>query len=212
MMTTDMSKLIRNTITILSIFMLAGCSLLSPVKVDTQNKFILNKVPDVVPARNTHSTILLVSAPEARPILNTTQMAYTIKPYQISYFSQNQWAETPGEMLQPLLVQTLQNTHYFKAIVTPPYIGHYDYTLNTQILELMQDFTHRTPTLIMTVRAQIIRFSNNQIIGTKQFSVTLPIPQGSPYGGVYAANYASALILERISVFCLDKIQGRARH
>lgn len=197
----------KNILIILCVFMLSACSLLSPVKTDTANKFILNKVPEVVPTKKMHSAILLVAAPETRPIFNTTQMAYTIKPYEIAYFSQNQWAETPAEMLQPLLVQTLQNTHHFKAIATPPYNGHFDYVLNTQILELTQDFTHRVPMLVMTVRAQINRISTNEIIATKQFSFTQPIPQGTPYGGVYAANNAAAFILERIAAFCLEKIR-----
>ena len=85
------------------------------------------------PKKYMRPKILLISVPETIPVYNTTEMAYMIKPYQIAYFSLNQWAETPAEMLQPLLVQTLQNTHHFKAIVTPPYSGHFDYVLNTQI-------------------------------------------------------------------------------
>jgi len=201
------STLIRFTVMNLCVFTLASCSFLSPVKTDVANKYLLNKLPDHVPTKVTRPIILLVSIPETRPIFNTTQMAYTKNPYQVSYFSQNQWAETPIEMLQPLLVQTLQNTHHFKAIVTPPFIGQYHYSLNTQLLELVQDYTHRTPLLLMSVKVQIIKTSTNQVIGTRQFSVTQPIPQASPYGGVYAANQATAHILERIAEFCLEKIK-----
>jgi len=206
MMNKKMNTLMRYTLIPLCMMTLAGCSFLSPVKTDTSNKYLLNKLPDYVPTKKTRAITLLVSMPETRPIFNTTQMAYTRNPYQISYFSQNQWAEAPVEMLQPLLVQTLQNTHHFKAIVTPPYVGLYNYTLNTQLLELVQDYTHRTPLLLMSVKAQIIKTSNNKVIATRQFSVTQPIPQVSPYGGVYAANQATAHILERIAEFCLEKI------
>ena len=66
-------------------------------------------------------------------------------------------------------------------------------------MEFVQDFTNRTPVVVMTVRAQITRVSTNQVIATKQFSVTQPMPQVSPYAGVYAANYASAHILKRLA-------------
>src|SRR5262249_9060468 len=101
-----MKKMIRNAIITFGIFLLAGCSFFSPVKTDSPNKYLLNRIPAVVPTKPTRSITLLVFAPETQPIFNTTQMAYTIKPYQIAYFSKNQWAETPTEMLQPLLVQT----------------------------------------------------------------------------------------------------------
>lgn len=202
-----MIKLFRNIFLFLSVMTLTSCSLFSPVKTDTINKFLLSKVPTHIPVKRPRNTIILVSMPDSRPVFNTTQMAYTVKPYQISYFSQNQWAEVPAEMFQPLLVQTLQNTHYFKAVVTPPYGGLYNYSLNTQILELTQDFSHRTPMLLMSVRAQIMKTSTNQIIGTQQFSVSLPIPQGTPYGGVFAANQATAMVLEEISKFCLRNIR-----
>ena len=198
-------KLICAVMTLLSICLLTGC--LSPVKVDTTNKYILKKMPCMVPIKKTSSAILLVSMPETRPAYDTTQMAYSIRPYQISYYSLNQWAEVPSEMFQPLLVQTMQNTHHFKAIVTPPYNGLYQYQLDTEILELLQDFTCCIPVLRMTVRAQIIKISTNKVIGTRQFSVIQPMHQRSPYGGVFAANDATAFILQGIAEFSLETIR-----
>src|SRR5690606_37663943 len=101
----------------------------------------------------------------------------------------------PVQMLQPLLVQTLQNTHSFRSVVTPPYSGHFDYVLNTQLLELKQDFTRRTPVLVMTVNAQLYKVSSQQIIAARQFNAEVMIPYGTPYGGVFAANYAASYIL-----------------
>ena len=36
----------------------------------------------------------------------TTQMAYSTEAYQIAYFAKNEWAETPSQMIQPLIVKT----------------------------------------------------------------------------------------------------------
>lgn len=199
-------KLMRNSLIPLSMILLSACSFLSPVKVDLPDKYILNNVPTVVPTKKTRSTILLVSIPETRPIYNTTQMVYTSRPYQISYFSKNEWAETPAQMLHPLLIQTLQKTYAFKAIVSPPYNGRYDYIINTEILELKQDFNCPRPMLVMSVRAQILKMSINQVIATKQFTVRLPIPSGTPYGGVIAANHGIVSILRRTAGFCVRTI------
>ncbi|MBX3708885.1 MAG: membrane integrity-associated transporter subunit PqiC [Gammaproteobacteria bacterium] len=199
-------KLMRVILTLFGIVLLSACSFLSPVKVDLPDKYMLSKVPSYVPTKKTRPMILLIPTPETRPIYNTTQMAYMLKPYQIAYFSKNEWAETPAQMLHVLLIQTLQKTHFFKAVVTSPYNGHYDYVLNTEILELKEDLTHSTPLLVLSVRAQIFKISANQIIATKQFTVSLPIPRGTPYGAVFAANQAAATILRQIAIFCLDRI------
>lgn len=183
-------------------FMLSGC--LSPVKTVPINKYILNKLPDCVASKKLRPNILLVAMPSTKPIYNTTQMAYTIRPWQIAYFALNQWAETPSQMFQPLLVQTMEKTHHFKAIVTAPYSGNYDYELNTEILTLLQDYTCKRPVLMMTVRAQMIKTSSNRVIGSREFAVIQALPQSSPYGGVIAGNMASKKILGEIAEFCLE--------
>jgi cholesterol transport system auxiliary component len=187
--------------------MLSACSFFSPVKTHPVNHYLLSKTAEYIPIKRQRPIALLVSLPDISPVYNTTQMAYTIRPYEISYFAWNQWAEVPQEMFQPLLVKTLERTHHFKAIVTPPYAGGYDYVLDTEILELLQDYTHRIPLLVMTVRAQIINVSRNRVIGTRSFTVVQPILRCSPYAGVFAANDASAHIQQRIAEFCLERIR-----
>lgn len=189
-----------------SAMMLSSCSLLSPVKGENKETYVLNTVPSSVPEKKTRSITILVTLPEARPTYNTTQMAYTIRPYQVAYFTQNQWAETPPQMLQPLIVRTLQKTHLFHAVVTPPFMGRYEYTLSTDIAMLQQDFTKVPARLDLKVQAQLIKSSTNQVVGTKQFSVSEPIRYKSPYSGVAAANRATAKILKEIAEFTVSKI------
>lgn len=184
--------------------LLSSCSLLSPVKTEPSATYLLNTVPHCLPKKQTRPLTLLVLPPDTRPVYNTTLMAYTIKPYQVSYFARNQWAETPSQMLLPLIVQTLQNTHYFHAVVTPPYSGRYNYLLTTQILTLQQNYICCPHVVEMSVRAQLLRGSTSQVVATKQFNVLVPIRQRTPYCGVYAANRATAIILTELAYFCLD--------
>src|SRR3990167_9175906 len=153
-------------ILLLSMMILSSCSLLAPVKLESETSYLLNTVPYPIKARQSQSITLFVSPPETVPAYNTTKMAYTVIPYQIAYFTKNRWAETPSQMLQPLIVQTLQNTGYFHAVVTPPFIGGYDYALNTQILVLQQNFTYKPARVQLTVRAQLSKIATNQVIAT----------------------------------------------
>src|SRR5579862_1068261 len=119
--------------------LLTGC--LSPVKTNTTSNYMLYRVPDYFPKKHERHLSLLVLLPNTSPAYDTTQMAYSSLPYQISYFSQNSWAETPAQMIEPLMVQSLQKSHYFKTVLAAPFVGHYDYLLATQVLILEQDFT-----------------------------------------------------------------------
>lgn len=198
-------KLGINSLLICCMFLLTSCSLFSPVKIK-QTTYVLNRIPYHTPRANTHHATLLIATPETKPVYNTTQMAYTIKPYQVAYFSENQWAETPSQMLQPLLVQAMQNTHYFHAVVTPPFMGRYDYTLNTQILELIQDYTYHPAVVLVKIEAQLLNGLTNRVIATKEFFICKPIICKTPYGGVIAANLAVEVMLNEIVTFTLENM------
>lgn len=195
--------IIQLMVSALTLASLSSCSLLSPVDLSSQSTYLLNTLPQPTSSKRSHPITLLVMPVESRPIYNTTQMAYSTKPHQIAYFSQNQWGETPSQMWLPLMVQSLQRTHYFRAVVTPPFSAHYDYVLNTQMVQLKQDFTCQPAVVQLTLRVQITRASTNQLIATRQFSVQQPMTQRTPYAGVLAANEAAAAILKEINSFCI---------
>jgi cholesterol transport system auxiliary component len=109
-------------------------------------------------------------------------------------------------MFQPLLVQALQNTHYFRAIVTQPFIGRYDYILSTQILQLQQNFIYYPAKLQLTVRAQLINATTNQVIATQLFYKQQMMAKQTPYAGVIAANHAMEDVLRQIATFCLKTL------
>jgi cholesterol transport system auxiliary component len=194
----------RMIVVALSVPTASSCALLSPAKIETK-KQVLNKIPPALPQQETRAITLLVFPPETKPIYDTTQMAYTIRPYQVAYFSRHEWSETPSRMLQPLLVRTLQNTHYFRAVLTPPYSGRYTYSLRTEILELTQDFTSEPATLQLSLRLQLSNDAANRVIATKEISLREPMQQRTPYAGVVAANDATAKALQKVAEFVLEK-------
>jgi len=188
-------------------FSLSSCSFLSPVKVQQPTAYVINKVPFSVAHKRKHALTLLVAPPQVSALYDTRQMAYTIKPYQIAYFSHNEWAEKPAQMLEPLLVQTLQNTHAFRAVLTPLNAGHYDYLLNVEILQLEQDFTQRPAVLHLKSRVQLVNANANRVIATQSFSVNERLRTPTPYSGVRAANYATAIMLREIAAFTIHHLK-----
>ncbi len=184
---------------------LSGC--FSSVKMEPPTTYLLTELPEKVVNSHQHSINVLVAPPETVAVYNTTEMAYSLRPYQIAYFGKNRWAETPSQMLQPLIVQTLQNTHHFHAVVTPPIAGHYDYILRTQLFEFTQDFTHNPAMMRIILRAQFINATSNRVVATKLISVEEPLLTNTPYSGVYAANRATVRLLKQLASMSVRKIR-----
>jgi len=190
----------------LAMLLLAGCNVLSPVK-DETTLAVINKLPTDIPQQQSHDATLLLLPPDTSVMYDTTQMAYTSKPYQIEYFIHHEWGATPAQMLLPLLGSTLEGTGYFSAILTPPYTGSYTYALRTQILELVQDFTTEPATLRLALRVDLIDGKSNQPIASRKISLSEPLQGKTPYAGVVAANDATAKALQQIAGFVLEKMK-----
>jgi cholesterol transport system auxiliary component len=199
-----MKIVVKATLVAVCLSLFSGCGLLSQVKIETK-KQMLSKIPMDLPSEKTRPATLLVLAPETNVIYDTTQMAYTTEAYQIGYFSQNEWAEIPSQMIQPLIVQTIRNTRFFSEVVSPPHFGRHTFALRTEIQELKQDFTSDPATLQLAMRFDLSREATNKVTATKELSVQEPMREKTPYAGVVAANDALAKLLRELAKFIVDK-------
>jgi cholesterol transport system auxiliary component len=181
----------------------AGCALLSPANTEMATAR-LEKTPAEVPHRDPGPATLLLFRPEAKPAFDTTRMAYTVRPYEVAYYSRHQWGGTPAQMLQPLLVRTLESTGRFKAVLSPPYTGRYTYGLRTEILELVQDYTSDPPVLRLSLRLRLTDDAANRVLATREITLAEPMREKTPYAGVIAANEAGAKALAEAAKFVLD--------
>jgi len=159
-------------------------------------------MPDDVPHEPGRAATLLVLLPENSPAYDTARMAYSVKLYELAYFRDNEWAETPAQMIQPLLVQTLQRTGFFRAILTPPETARTSYVLRAKVLELVQDHTISPPVLRIALRLDLLGGSGRPIAG-RDIAVQETMREATPYAGVIAANHALAKVLRMAAQFVL---------
>ena len=68
----------RAALIVLCVVICSGCTLFSPVKIETK-KNVLTNIPLDLPNETIHPATLLVLVPEIEPIYATTQMAYTTR-------------------------------------------------------------------------------------------------------------------------------------
>jgi len=193
---------------ILTTFLMQSCGILPIHTSDTIHTYILSAdIPTQTQSRKTGAGTLLVNLPGAHSGFNTQRMVYVKRNDEVSYFTVNQWAETPSHMLLPLLVSALERTNLWDAVVQMPSPVRGDYQLTSENLLLQQEFTQEPSRVRMHLRLQLLELKNFQVLATREFTVLENAKSNDPYGGVQAANIATERLLQDISEWlsrCLE--------
>ncbi len=199
-------RLLLISIMICSALTISGCSLMSAAQ-PAQTTYVLSCAPTPSTHPTHRRTTLRVAFPATSAMYNTTQMAYVNRPYGLAYYARNSWASLPAQMLQPLLVTSLQETHAFRAVVDSMSLARADYVLNTEIIIMHLNFLRSPVEYDLVIRAQLVNTHNNKVIGTKLIDLSEPAPYANPCGGAVAANHAFAAAIEQIVYFSLHTIR-----
>lgn len=166
---------------------LAGCLRAPPAQVHLA---LLDTVPAQVARATPLPQALLVHRPEARPLLDTVQIAYRPRAHEVAYFALNRWAERPAEMLHPLLVRTLERSGRFAAVLVPPGGASARFSLRTEVVELVQDFSVTPPVLRLAIGVRLTEEPGGRVLVAREIRRTQAMERGTPAGGVAAANQA----------------------
>ncbi|MCW5589472.1 MAG: membrane integrity-associated transporter subunit PqiC [Legionellales bacterium] len=190
---------------LMSILLLSGCNLLAPQATSTMNTFTVAPNLAIPVARNLHRSIL-ITTPEAIPELKTEKMAYFQQNWLIQYYTKNRWIAPPAQMLLPIMVDTLNRTHHYRAVVSSPFTGVTEYRLDSQLIRFQRVFYASSTAeseFLITLRAQLVNASSERIIASREISIGVPVNSISPYAGVHAANQAIAQLMQQLAQFCV---------
>lgn len=194
-----------------SIAIIAGVQLLlsacSPIKLPASTQYNLNAFSSQKWGNQKTSRSILVSQPEAMAGYQTDQMHYISKPFELNTFAYSTWVSTPATMLYPLIVQSLQRTGYFYAVVSGPYVDKADYRLDTQLIALQQNFLTKPSTMELVAKVMLTHIDDNRVVASRIIRNRVPCPADTPYGGVIAANKATQLFTASVSRFVVDHVK-----
>lgn len=183
--------------------LLAGCHPFAPVKQQKIETYLFDNNGLNVAKGKFSGKVLLITDPSAAPGFDVNKMAYVQEPYRLNYFTRHRWVDTPADMLKPLIIEALQKTEHFKAVVATPFTGIADYRLDTTILMLQQNFMRSNSYVQWVVRNQLINNATQQVMAVKMFTITEKAPSNNPYGGVVAANHAAKAYLSQLAQFLI---------
>ena len=186
---------------------LSGCSTLQPVKASNIKTYVMeasfaSSTPTAPAATKAADLTLLVNTPSAHSGFESARMIYLKYPHELDYFSQNQWVDSPARMLAPLLLQALERSAKYKAVIPVRSPASADLRLDTEIVRLQHEFLTKPSQVRFTVRAQLIDLRNKSVLATREFEVTETASSDDPYAGVIATNRAVFTLLQQVADFC----------
>lgn len=186
---------------------LSACSPLQPVKQDAPNTYALEARFEARP-RSAGQDILEVSQPRARSGYDSARMAYIRKPHELEYFTKNQWVDTPARMLAPIMIQAIDSSGAFRAVVGNRTGVLANWRLETEIVRLQQDFLATPSRVRLSIRAQLIDVDNRRVQASRDFDAEEITPSEDPYGGVVAANRAVDRVMGELASFCAEQVKA----
>lgn len=195
-------KRIGNGIVIALLIALGGCGSLLPAQPAPPATYALEAQFRPAAAPPPGAPTLLVARPRESAGFDSARMAYVKRLHELDYFSRNQWIDTPGRMLAPLLLQALEASGAFRAVTLAPGPVTGQLRLETDILRLQQEFLGTPSRVRFTLRAQLIDVPGKRVIATREFDILEDAPSDDPYGGVLAANRAVQRALDETAAFC----------
>ncbi len=186
-----------------TLYFLSACT---PVKSSIENQYKMTSfsTKSVTNTKNTSS--ILVSQSSAIAGYQTEQMLYTDTLFQLNSFAHSSWISPPASMLTPLIVQSLQHSHYFHAVAAGPNADKTDYRLDTQLITLQQNFLTKPSTLEFSVQAILTQVKDNRVIASRIFIERIPCPTDTPYGGVIAANKATHIFTKKLTKYVIQQL------
>lgn len=173
-----------------------GCAAATP----WQTPYNINEVhPVALPGRKAVSqtvpVVLQLAPVSASPWLDTDAYQYHLlyqNPQMLLSYRDARWVGTPAEMLESRLLQQLQRSHVWKAVLSGQSSGAAQYVLQVQLTNFVVNFSAaQAGKALVAGTATLVNAHDYQVIAQQQFTDSVALSTASAAGGASAMAKAS---------------------
>lgn len=181
-----------------------SCTIFPNQETPPVHTYVLTLEPSALenwPSCTSRHGTLLVSSPREAAGFDTPRIAYLMRPFEVKYYAYNRWAESPGRLLLPLLVQGMGETNCWDHVAPRNSGAAGNYRLDTEILQWQQEFFGEPNRMRLSLRAQLVQSDSDQVLAMKKFEVVEKTPSADAYGAVMATNQGVAEVLRKLAAW-----------
>lgn len=177
---------------------LNGCSLLAPSRAPDLKLFALRD--EVSPAAPSAGALTVsVTALRSAAGFAGPRMAYVRTRYQLEYYTQSAWVESPAQMLAPLVVRAVARNGAFRASMASGSAAQSDLQLEAELVQLQQEFDSTPSRVRLTLRVALVASGSRKLLATRIFESVADASSEDAAGGAAAANVAAHQILTDVA-------------
>ncbi len=171
----------------LSVLLLSGC--MGPVKVKPIEHYTLEPVYiEKMHARS--GSVLIIPAPQVDKGLQSNDMLYSMKEFQINAYTYSKWTSAPSSLLHKILLDSFNRSGIYKAVISSSYSKAANWKLEIRILDWHQSFLCHPSKIVVSYIANIYDIRRQKIVASRVFETSIRTRSEDAYGGVVAMNYA----------------------
>lgn len=189
--------------------LLAACALPGGGSGPAPNEYLLRA--DFSAGGNSEGPVVAVARPRASAGYDSARMVYVREPNELRAYARNRWAGPPARMLEPLLVEALEATGAFGAVVGPGSGLGGELRLDTELVRLEQDFSRSPSRVRLALRAALVDSASGRVLLSRRFEAEEPAPGNDPESGAAAANRAVERVLSELADTVAEHAGNRAR-
>jgi cholesterol transport system auxiliary component len=187
-----------------SLVALTGCSslhLLEPSQ-ELGKMYVLSPTLPTA-AGGAHPWQIAVAGPEASSSLATDRIAIR-RGDEMDYYANAQWTDSAPQLLQSLLVQTLEKNGVIAA--TDVAGIHSDFILQSELhtFEARYDHGDGAPTIVVDVTLKLMAPRTAAIVATRQFHQEQVASANNVSAAVEAFDQATGALLEQVVAWLLE--------
>ncbi len=192
-------------------FLLGGCATATPWQVPYNITALHSSVPvEAQKAPHNAHVVLQLASVSAPSWLDTDAYQYHLlyrNPQMLLSYRDARWVGTPAEMLDMRLLQHLQQSQHWKAVLSEQSGGAAQYILHLRLSNFVVNFTApQAGQALIAGTATLLNAHNYQVIAQDAFQESVPLKTASAAGGAAAMTQAGSHFVEAVSAW-VDQFQ-----
>ncbi|HEY4343070.1 MAG TPA: ABC-type transport auxiliary lipoprotein family protein [Parvibaculum sp.] len=171
---------------------LGGCALANVASDPAPQLFTLTSAhPNAAGTAATPTAQILVDDFSATAAVDTARIVFQPSANELKYYADARWTDRAPQMIQTLMIETLENSGRFASVAARGSEIRGDYVLKGDIRQFAAEANGEQTTVRIDFFTRLVRIGDRSIVASRDFNVTVPVT-GSGIASVVAA-YDAAL-------------------
>ena len=194
--------------------LLAACGSVLPKPPPSPDLYSLTPAPAPATAPKSRLPLqLLVTVPQSTAALDSIRIALTQSPTTLEYYADAAWTDYAPQLLQSMLVETLERSGLFAAVARSSVNLRADETLNSDLRHFEAEIRGGATQARVEIDFKLVRI-NGEIAAEKDFVATAPASSNAVPAVVEAIDNATHQVFSQVGPWVAASLapgQGKNR-